>query len=211
MARRVTDLATGSDPVLEIILLIKLCSSISAKAKRKGRRGWPYGLLFFFVWITAEVVGGIVGVMLFNDKLAAYLFAIGGVIVASVCTFAIVGALPPKRAASTRWQRAELVFDIDESDTAGEIRRGDLVCAPVAIRPGDLLRLERDDDGRIQLQTVFEDELGDRPGLTFRAEQSPSGGLPRLVPAPSAKRTMHASGNGDQSRSTRFTGEPPVN
>jgi hypothetical protein len=195
--------------MLEIIILIKLCGRISANAKKKGWPGWPFGLGLFFMWFVAEVVGLIVGAILLGDSLVVYLLAIGSAALAAVVAFGIVGALPARTAQSGRWRPAEDLLDLNDSDTDGEIRRGDLVYAPVEIRDGDLLRLEHDNDGRVRLQTVFEDELLNSRGI-FRAEYDSGMTRPRLMPAKVTKWRADANGDGPTRGSTQIQREPPA-
>jgi hypothetical protein len=161
------------------------------------------------MWFGAEFTGLVFGFLILEDDVLAVGAAIGGVIVASVVAFAIVGSLPPRTAISARWRRAVLLFDLEESHTSGEIQPGDLVHAPVAIQPGDLLRLEPTEDGRVRLQTVFEDEVAGMPGTFFRVEPSTKGDLPRLVPAKDLRPRVEASDN-PQHQSTQIQIEPPA-
>lgn len=196
--------------MLEIILLIKLCSMVSGRAKAKGRMGWPYGLMLFVMWICGEFGGALAGLILFGEGLPVYAMAIGGAALAAVIAFVIVGALPPVEKTPGRWQRAEEVFNLDECDPACDLRRGDQVFAPVEIVPGDLLRIGQADDGRVRIETVFEDEAEDLPGPMFRVERSAYHRLPHLVKAKAPGPRPLRNGDGYPRRSTHIQEEPPA-
>ena len=89
--------------MLEILILVRLGQSISAKAREKGRQGWPYVFLLLALWFGGEVFGGVTAALVtagLDDDgepnlLIAYLACLVCAAVGAFFAFKIVGALPP--------------------------------------------------------------------------------------------------------------------
>jgi hypothetical protein len=94
---------TTEVPVLEIIVLFKLCQRIGRAARAKGRRAGGYQLLLVIFWFGAELGGGLLSVawlVAVNGNNAgeylflAYLAAFAGAAVGAWLAFRIVASLP---------------------------------------------------------------------------------------------------------------------
>ena len=76
--------------MVEIFAIIRLCIINKRNAKENGRKGWVYVLLTILLWVSMELLGGIIGAIIdiyifgnFDDiswlvYVPAIIFAIGG-------------------------------------------------------------------------------------------------------------------------------------
>jgi hypothetical protein len=84
----------GKPPVLciEIALAWFLGKQIAANCKVKGRQAAGWVLLFIFLWIAGEVVGGVVGLVLTGGQITFVLSVcgiIGGLVGAAIAFFIV--------------------------------------------------------------------------------------------------------------------------
>lgn len=80
--------------MLEIILMIVLTRTLVEEAKAKGRSGW-WGALGLAGWLIGEALGGIVGLLLGLEGLAAYAIALIGAFVGYLGARFVVRRLAP--------------------------------------------------------------------------------------------------------------------
>jgi hypothetical protein len=86
----------------EIILIILLAKKIASIASEKGRSGVGFGFMFVGLWIGGEVMGFIVGTLLFgaagggrDSVFLVYGCALAGAAAGAVLSFIIVSSLSP--------------------------------------------------------------------------------------------------------------------
>ncbi len=88
--------------MLEIFLIIALCSAIGKMLTNKGyTTRWPFQLLFVCLWFGGELFGAVVGMGLSAnpatggpDMVSVYVCALIGAACGAVVAFVIVGILP---------------------------------------------------------------------------------------------------------------------
>jgi len=64
--------------MLEIIAIFSLGKSIKVTVEEKGLKPLKYILLLIAMWIGFEILGGILGALLFGNGLGIYIFALLG-------------------------------------------------------------------------------------------------------------------------------------
>lgn len=89
--------------MLEIIVVIMLCKSIGNILRNKGRNPLLFQFLLVAMWIGGEVVGAVVGMIVYAAQhgappdgiaLVPYLFAIGGAACGAGFVFLVAHLLP---------------------------------------------------------------------------------------------------------------------
>ena len=93
---------TPKAAMCEILLIIFLAKKIAGIANGKGRNGFGYGFMFVGLWIGGEVLGFIVGAVLFNaaggDQNSVFLIygcALAGAAGGAILSYIIVSSLAP--------------------------------------------------------------------------------------------------------------------
>jgi hypothetical protein len=81
--------------MLEILILWQLCKNIGVKLRAKGRSPGGYQFMLVAMWFGGEIIGGIIGVIVLEGGLGAYLLAILGAVAGVVAAFVIVNSLAP--------------------------------------------------------------------------------------------------------------------
>lgn len=90
--------------MLEIILVIVLCKSIGNVLRNKDRNPLLFQVMLVAMWIGGEIVGAIVGMIVYAIQhgappdgiaLVPYLFAIAGAGCGAAITFLIAHLMPP--------------------------------------------------------------------------------------------------------------------
>lgn len=81
--------------MLEIIVVIALGRKLGEMAEQRGHgKGW---IALVLLWFVGELLGGIVGFLVMGDEgLAPYLFALVGAALGGGAAYAIVANLAPK-------------------------------------------------------------------------------------------------------------------
>jgi hypothetical protein len=104
----------------EIILIILLAKKIASIASEKGRSGVGYGFMFAGLWIGGEILGLIVGTVLFgaagggrDSVFLVYGCALAGAAAGAVLSFIIVSSLSP-----VDLRRDDLYYRNDNYDDA---------------------------------------------------------------------------------------------
>lgn len=80
--------------MLEILLLIFLSKKIAANAEEKGYGGVLFVLLFLGCWIFGEIAGGILGILLFQNFLTAWVVGVASAFGGTIFAFSVVALLP---------------------------------------------------------------------------------------------------------------------
>ena len=62
--------------MVEIIAIIKLCMINSRNAKVNNRKGWVYVLLTIFLWFGMEILGAMIGLLIWNKFWLTYVVAL---------------------------------------------------------------------------------------------------------------------------------------
>jgi hypothetical protein len=140
--------------MLEIFILFRLCSALGSKLRDKGRNPIGFQLLLVFLWIAAEVTGGIIGFIIgaiateIDDP--AWIFGIGGAVIGVACAaglvFFIAHSLPslePQRvydredAYGPGWRRSDRDLLRRYDDGQDRDAPGDAITdRPEELRPG---------------------------------------------------------------------------
>lgn len=83
--------------MLEIIFLIFFSKKIREATTSKGYNKTPYIILAIALWFTFEIVGGIIGFIVFQDNIfAAFICALTGAGISALLTWSIVKSLKNK-------------------------------------------------------------------------------------------------------------------
>lgn len=64
--------------MLEIIAIIALGKSISKIVKEKGLNPTKYVIIMVVMWIGFEILGSLIGAILYGEGMVVYLFALSG-------------------------------------------------------------------------------------------------------------------------------------
>ena len=85
--------------MLEIWILIKGSQKLIAMAKDRGIAGWPFVILFIFLWFGGEIGGAIAGFIVLGAQgdgfnFGVYLCAVAGAAIGVAITFGIMAAIP---------------------------------------------------------------------------------------------------------------------
>ncbi|MDW3194983.1 MAG: hypothetical protein R8G66_21605 [Cytophagales bacterium] len=81
--------------MLEIIAIVSLGKSISKIIREKGRKPLLFVLLMVVMWLSFEVIGAVIGVILLGEGIGAYLFAIFGAALGGFLSYIIAKNASP--------------------------------------------------------------------------------------------------------------------
>jgi tetratricopeptide (TPR) repeat protein len=81
--------------MIEIFVLVLLCSKVGSMARARGRSAWPYQLLTVLCWFAGEAIGLTVGI--YSGSVQGWpiylLFALGGAAVSTLAWMLIMDRL----------------------------------------------------------------------------------------------------------------------
>jgi len=86
--------------MIEIILLVFLSKKIANMASEKGYSGGLYRFLTFLIWFVFEIIGGVIGILVFGEGLPVYVVAIIGAILGYALIYYIADNLESKTSSS---------------------------------------------------------------------------------------------------------------
>ncbi len=81
--------------MIEIIVVALLCSWAGKTAKNKGRRSGPYIAITLGLWFGLEILGVVIGLLLFDDFYPAYGLGLGGAALGGIIAAIIVSNAQP--------------------------------------------------------------------------------------------------------------------
>ncbi len=84
--------------MLEILVLIFLCKNNASLVKKRGGTPWVYVLLTILLWVGFELIGALIGSLIFGDELIVYLFALAGGICGAIISYMLAKNVKPSKA-----------------------------------------------------------------------------------------------------------------